>query len=249
MANGIVAIIVTFFSLNLFASPETICGSNDDRVLSFDTKIGRLSELGKYKGCTATLISDSCAITAGHCKEVLDVIEFNTPASKDGVPVPSELHDLYRIDQASIVSEFDGKVGNDYAVFKILPNEITGKLPGVLQGHYNVSFKKPSKGDKIRITGYGVDEGDATGNFAQQTHTGKIKSMGGFFQRPSIITYDVDTTGGNSGSSIILESTNEIIGIHAMGGCSSFGGTNKGTLIAKHAELQKAIKACLQSDR
>lgn len=248
MIKGIAFLLITLFSHSVFSAPETICGSTDDRVLSFDPKVGRLSQFGEYKGCTATLISDSCAISAGHCLAVLDVIEFNTSPSKDGIPVPSQDEDLYRIDKSSIVSHYK-QTGDDYAVFKIHPNTITGKLPGTLQGYYNVSFEKPKKGSVIRITGYGVDKGDATGNYAQQTHTGKIKSMGGLFQKPSVITYQVDTTGGNSGSALILESTNEIIGIHAMGGCHTMGGTNKGTLIAKHKKLKAAIKACLDSDR
>ena len=54
--------------------------------------------------------------------------------------------------------------------------------------------------------------------------------------------------GGNSGSSIILELTQEIIGIHTHGGCTSFGGTNQGTLINEHKKLVAAIKACLDTE-
>lgn len=226
---------------------KTICGRTDDRNLSFEAKVGRLSTLSSNRGCTATLISDSCAITAGHCQRVLVRAEFNTPESVDTVPQPSAKEDVYMIDQESIKLQDEGP-GKDWAVFKFKRNSITGKLPGEVQGYYNVSFRNVRRGKQIRITGYGRDAEDATGNFAQQTHTGKLTSAGGLFSR-TVLKHTADTMGGNSGSSVILEETQEIIGIHSHGGCRSFGGSNQGTLINKHAELKAAIKACLDSDR
>lgn len=246
--------IATFFTVVLsastFAGPQSICGDKDDRVLSFDAKIGRLSTLGEYKGCTATLISEGCAITAGHCLTTLDVIEFNTVASRNGEPVPSHSDDIYTINKKSIVSH-DGGPGNDFAVFKINRHAITGKLPGSIQGFYNVSFDKPKAGDVVRITGYGAAYTNSTGNFAQQTHTGTITSTGkqSFWVKTSNIEHRVDTMGGNSGSSIILEKTNAIIGIHTHGGCHPEGGNNAGTLIAHHTKLKKAIQSCLESEK
>lgn len=238
---------IFFTSLHSFASQKTICGATDDRDLSFELKVGRLSTLDTHKGCTATLIGDSCAITAGHCAPVLIRAEFNTPISVDANPQPSKSEDVYLIDQDTIKLEDNGP-GKDWAVFKFKRNETTGKLPGEVQGYYNVSFNQVKKGDTIRITGYGVDSGDVTGNFAQQTHTGKIVKAGGFFSKTHL-KHTADTMGGNSGSSIILEKTQEIIGIHTHGGCYSGGGANQGTLINKHNNLVVAIKACLNSEK
>lgn len=150
--------LTILLSINIYANSKSICGNRDDRVLSYEPKVGRLSKLEDNKGCTATLISDSCA-----------------------------------------------------------------------------------------ITGYGVDRGDSSGNFAQQTHTGKLKTVGTLINRTHL-RHTADTTGGNSGSSIILESTEQIIGIHSHAGCTSSGGANQGTVIAKHKKLVKAIKTCLASD-
>lgn len=247
MIKGIVISIACVLTLSTsFASQKSICGSNDDRILSYDAKISRLSVTGKHKGCTATMISDSCAITAGHCTPVLVRAEFNTPDSINNEPQASSLKDVYQIDTASIEHQAEGP-GKDWAVFKFKRNRITGKLPGQVQGYYNVSFAKVSKGQRIGITGYGVDDGDLIRNFAQQINTGKITGLGDFMYGNSVIKHTVDTMGGNSGSTIINIDNNEIIGVHSHGGCHS-SGYNMGTLISKHLKLQKAIQKCLASE-
>jgi hypothetical protein len=43
------------------------------------------------------------------------------------------------------------------------------------------------------------------------------------------LAYTADTTGGNSGSPVILEATGQVIGVHTHGGCTSTSGSNKGT--------------------
>jgi V8-like Glu-specific endopeptidase len=247
MNKTLLSSLTILLSINAYADTKSICGSRDDRTLSFEPKIGRLSTMDDNKGCTATLISDSCAITAGHCKTVLIKAEFNTPESIGSIPQPSAKEDIYLIDQSSIKLQDQGP-GKDWAVFKFKRNKYTNKLPGEVQGYFDVSFKSASKGNKIRITGYGVDRGDATGNFAQQTHTGNLKTVGTLFNKTHL-RHTADTTGGNSGSSIILEASQEIIGIHSHAGCTSSGGANQGTVIAKHKQLVAAIKSCLSSDR
>ena len=247
MTKALLGFLTLIISIHSYADSKSICGSNDDRTLSYEPKVGRLSTLENNKGCTATLISDSCAITAGHCKTVLIRAEFNTPESIGGIPQPSQKEDVYLINQDTIDLQ-DAGPGKDWAVFKFKRNQYTNKLPGEVQGNYDVSFKSVRKGNKIRITGYGVDRIDATGNFAQQTHTGNLKTVGTLINK-SHLRHTADTTGGNSGSSIILESTQEIIGIHSHAGCNRSGGANQGTLIKKHKKLIAAIKTCLASDR
>ena len=248
MTKMLLGALTLVASINTYADGKSICGNNDDRILSFEPKVGRLSTMTDNKGCTATLIGDSCAITAGHCKPVLIRAEFNTPISQNGQPQPSADEDVYLIDQDSIKLQDEGP-GKDWAVFKFKPNLLTGKLPGQVQGYYDVSFDEVSKGQKMRITGYGVERGDATGNFAQQTHTGKIVKAGGILFGKTLLKHTADTSGGNSGSSIILEATQEIIGIHSHAGCTRSGGANQGTLLNKHKELVAAIRACINSDR
>ncbi len=245
MIKGIIISTSLLIAASSFARVKSICGQ-DDRVLSFNSKIGRLSEEGMHKGCTATMIGNSCAITAGHCESVLIRAEFNTPVSVDNVPQGSDLKDVYQIDQDTI-NAVNGGPGDDWAVFKFKPNAITGKLPGVVQGTYDVSFDKIKKGMKIEITGYGKDDGDLDKHFAQQVHNGKITKIGNMYSSQAM-EHVADTMGGNSGSSIIRVDTQEIVGIHTHGGCSRYGGSNMGTIISGHSKLIKAIKACLASE-
>ena len=246
MYKGLLTGISLTLSLTAFSSPTTICGEEDDRALSFDARIGRLAVEGEHKGCTVTMISANCGISAGHCLSVLENAEFNTPGSINGEPQASKIEDTYQIDKGSILHE-DSGAGNDWAVFKFKENSITGKLPGEVQGYYDVSFETPSTGDVLRITGYGRDSEDLGKNFAQQSHTGELESLGSWY-RESAFKYTVDTMGGNSGSSVINEATQEIVGIHTHGGCRSSGGANTGTLISAHEELKAAIRACLNSN-
>lgn len=244
-------IIGSLLALNVAQATEikSICGV-DDRVPSSDPKIARLVQSQGDGGCTATMIGRTCAITAGHCKSVMVLAEFNTPMSKNGNAVGSAPEDVYEIDQASITYKNGGQ-GQDYAVFKIKPNAITGQYPGDVQGNYNVAFKTPKAGDRLRITGHGVDYSDPERHLAQQTHTGVMMPQSRWGKK-DVLNYRVDTMGGNSGSSVILEATDEIIGIHSHGGCStsssSKNSANAGTAIAQVPELVKAIQQCLADE-
>lgn len=128
-------------------------------------------------------------------------------------------------------------------------NQITNLFPGDVQGHYNVRLNKNvQKGQLVRITGYGSDSNDPIRHFSQQTHTGIIKKIGGFLTARSRLGYNVDTMGGNSGSSIILEESREVIGVHSHGTCGVWGDYNEGTLISKNNEFKQAIIECLREN-
>ena len=245
--RNIFIVMVLFISMNLYSEEKTLCG-DDNRIFSYDSKVGRVTKSHiSGGGCTATMISKNCGVTAGHCKMILNYIEFNVPhSSANGLSGVVELEDLYAVDQSSIQSIDNHK--SDWAVFKLLPNKKTGISAGEAQGFYDVDFKKPRKKDIVRITGYGLDRVDPIRNASQQTNTGKIISPdGGFFG--SKMGYQVDTEAGNSGSAVILEKSQKIVGIHIAGGCTQNGrGSNKATPITKNSEFISAIKSCLNSD-
>lgn len=226
----------------VMASQKSICGV-DDRVPSSLPSIGRL--LGKITdsgGCTVTMISKTCAISAGHCSSTFGIAQFNTPPSRGGrIQHPSE-EDMYPVDKGASKWVYSG-LGNDWAVLRIKPNKVTGLYAGDVQGTYEVEFNKPRNGDIIRITGYGLDRSDPERNLAQQTHTGEITRF-----RGSTMYHVADTMGGNSGSSIIRESDQKIVAIHTNGGCSSRGGANAATVISENEELKKAIRTCLAEE-
>ena len=71
-------ILALLLTTGVNAAEKSICGT-DDRVPSSLPKIGRL--LGKMSdpgGCTVTMISKTCAISAGHCDSTFGIAQFAT---------------------------------------------------------------------------------------------------------------------------------------------------------------------------
>ena len=241
ITRAFIATMALLAATETYAMNKTICGEVDDRTPSNDPMVGRAIRKGDNGGCTITMIGKACAVSAGHCTSTFEIAEFNTPMSQNGRIGNSLPEDTYEVDQTSIVYR-NGGVGNDYAVLRLMANTLTGKFAGEAQGFYPVSLTGPQVGDIVRITGYGLDSSEPDRNLAQQSHIGPIASLA---TRGARMSHQVDTMGGNSGSSIILESTGEIVGIHTHGGCYTRGGANGSTSIAGHPEFQAAISACL----
>ncbi|MFI4882754.1 MAG: GC-type dockerin domain-anchored protein [Phycisphaerales bacterium JB064] len=216
---------------------DSICGSVDDRTLSSDPRNARLLPVG----CTAWIIDDcaKCFLTAGHCTSSADVVEFNVPlSSSSGSLVFAAPEDQYPVDDASMQSNGGLGIGNDWAYFGTHPNSDTGLTAGQAQGEfYRLALEAPTSAGDIRITGYGSTFGTGaplTWNQVQKTHTGPFVEKDGFG-----ISYQTDTTGGNSGSPVLEEATGLAIGIHTHAGCSTTSGNN-GTAI-DHNALQDAL--------
>ncbi len=230
------------------ADDRSICGSTDDRQLSSDPRAARALPIG----CTAWLIDDCghCFLTAGHCTSSLTVIEFNVPLSTSGGglnhPPPS---DQYSVQASSVQSNGGLGIGNDWAYFGCFANSTTGLTAYEAQGAaYSLApTPPPVSGQSIRITGYGTTSPPVpnTWNQVQKTHVGPYASFSG-----TTVQYATDTTGGNSGSPVVDETTGLAIGIHTHAGCSSGGGANNGTGI-NHAALQAALAnplgVCIQA--
>ncbi len=235
-------LLALMLTTGVSATEKSICGV-DDRVPSSMPKIGRL--LGKMSdpgGCTVTMISKTCAISAGHCDSTFGIAQFNTPPSRNGRIQHPSARDIYPVDKANSEWTYSG-IGNDWAVLRIGPNAETGLYAGDVQGFYEVDFNGPQNGDLIRITGYGLDRSDPERNLAQQTHTGEVVRL-----RGSAMYHVADTMGGNSGSTIIRESDQKIVGIHTNGGCYSRGGSNAATTISNNQKLIDAIRSCLAEE-
>lgn len=230
-----------------FNREESICGANDDRVLSFDPKVGRIVRLdGLGTGCTITMIGKSCAISAGHCTDQLGITYFNTTPSKNYIPqIPNEKNH-YAIIQSSLEYNYHSidPTGTDWAVMRLDKNLVTGLYPGEAQGYYGVSFSIPNKGDAIRLTGYGSSRNPKLDK-AQQVSFGLISRISGIE-----LYHKADTTRGSSGAALILETSNEIVAIHGQGGCgySDESEGNGATMIANNTQLKEAIKVCLEHE-
>ncbi len=207
------------------------CGPNDDRALSSDARVARILPVA----CTAWMIKDCahCFLSAGHCSGGFATVQFNVPLSTGtgsfNHPGPE---DQYAVDSSSL------QVGtsDDWAYFGCFANSTTGLTPFEAQSDAFELVPPPGlSGNTIRITGHGTDGTPSTHNQVQQTH------MGPFTGNGSTLTYQADTEGGNSGSPVIWEQTNQAIGIHTNAGCSTSGsGSNSGTPITQ-AGLQAAL--------
>lgn len=242
-----------------------ICGKADDRVPSFDSKVGRLVKEGAKSGCGATLVGPSCVITIGECAQDRDLVEFNVPASVAGISQASSSEDVYYVDKSATVFKRGG-IGNQWAVLRLYPNKVTQKNAGDVQGFYRLADKKSQSGDPIRVVQYAYALNDTydirqgnipaskypeTMHFAQQVSYGKLVKAG-IFLIPEIIEHDADTSYGSWGSPVINEKTNEVVGINTHGGCRAeymvkLGAryTNSGTSVTGSSEFKRAITACL----
>ena len=228
-------------SFSIYGSDKSICGETDDREFSENKKIGRVND-GTTSVCTVTMIGRKCALSAGHCLSILNEVSFNVPKSRNGELSRASKENLYRVDRYETFYSDNGP-GNDYAVVELLANEVTGKLPGDVQGFYEVSFERAKVGDEVFITGFGRDSRPSR-NHSQQTHEASI-----LYTSQNTIQHNVDTRFGNSGSVIIDKITKKIIGIHTHGACYSGGGSNYGTLISGHTRLKQGIRNCLAREQ
>ena len=220
--------------------PRSICGSVDDRELSYDNRDARLMPVG----CTAWLFTDhgNRMLTAAHCGPAGgDVIQFNVPLSSSGGatrnPGPE---DQYPVDNSSVQDSIGGIfIGNDWAYFGVFDNSNTGMSPGQSYGVNHDLAESPISvdGRPIRITGYGSTSSPVPASWylVQKTHVGPLSSIFG-----NTVRYVTDTTGGNSGSAILDENNQQVIGIHTNAGCGSSGGSNQGTSIFNN-DLQNAL--------
>jgi V8-like Glu-specific endopeptidase len=233
------------------ALPRAICGAIDDRVPSNNPRTGRIVPIG----CTGWLTDRGVLLTAGHCAGPrMQTIEFNVgPSQADGTIVPPAVRNQYRVIADSVVTQTGGTaIGNDWTIFRVLPNTETGLLPEAAQGA-TFQLSNTENPTNVRVTGFGVDgpapnfgaggPRDAT-NQTQQTHVGTLTENSGGASSGTI-RYDADTQPANSGSPVIVDGGNVAVGIHTNGGCTTTGGTNAGTSFRNQA-LWGAVTPDLQ---
>ena len=247
-----ISLAIIFVSLSITSSwsfdiSKGVIG-DDDRVITHDAKIGRLHFKSGQAGCTGTLISKSCGITAGHCKDSMFSIEFNVPSNSSSGPVHSKSRDKYKIDRNSIVLQYNALDDEDWAVFRIIEHKPISKIsrwfskhfeknskienypkqegyfPGEIQKYYDFTTTKNFPGDGISITGYGFDKNKYLDR-VQRSADGQLIDKHSVFS-PFAIFHNVDTTPGQSGAAIIDTTSGKIIGVHNAFVCNSKTKTN-----------------------
>jgi V8-like Glu-specific endopeptidase len=119
--------------------------------------------------------------------------------------------------------------GNDWMYMGTFPNSNTRLtafeaqkktyiLPEKLLNGSAIAVKE---GMKLEIIGYGVTYAPfRSKNQVQQRHSGKLTKINvEQRQKAFVMFYQVDTTGGNSGSAVEDAETGYAVGIHTNGGC------------------------------
>lgn len=258
-------LILSSFSSSIWAN---ICGLEDDRIISNDLRVGRLmlNREGanglETMNCTITMVSNSCAITAGHCLDFTRLrkeVEFKVPRStRFGVRVSSDKYNRYYIDDSDSTYKVqaenrkDNILKSDWAVIKIKPNRKTGKYPGQQYGYFemNTNPNDININDKISSISYGTlsrfDKNKSFGS-TQRMAYGSLKNIFTAKTIQEFFMHDIDTMPGSSGAAI-LNSRDEVIGIHSAGGCKERSGYNSGTLLFQSLEFLNAIRNCIASE-
>ncbi|WGF90227.1 trypsin-like serine peptidase [Marinivivus vitaminiproducens] len=236
---------------------EAACGV-DDRRPQNEPRVGRIYP----RLCTAFLLEGGILATAGHCfrndQRDKQFVHFNTERSdENGTPVVARPADQYKVDADTIICEDctpPGLLehGNDWAVFFVIPNTITGLSPldaqrGFYSLHDDVAITNTAR-RRVRVDGFGANLFRLNESYTNQTADGDYAGL----VRPSVdgdaeVGHWVDTEGGNSGSPIIALDdstgpTDFVFGIHTGGRCDPpQDSPNRGTGFS-HKRLQAAIK-------
>lgn len=230
--------------LSLTGQPHSVVIGEENRLPSFEPRIGRLRE--KRHGvlfCSAALISKSCALTAGHCSFVSYVMEFDIPDGKGKFTYGSP-ENTFEIDRKLSTFESDGK-NKDWAVIKLKPNSITKKLPGEERGFFEISKDDFQPSDRIAVIGYGAAENAFS--FLQQRGDGIINQLSGDTAHRSLfLEHTADTGNSSSGSPVIDLNSFTLIGIHTFGDKERL--VNSATVIMGHQKLQDLIKVCVTEE-
>jgi hypothetical protein len=220
---------------------DSICGV-DDRVPSHERRVGRLLNSSLNAICTAALVSaDACILTAGHCFGAGSVftVEFNCPPSlPSGAIVHPGPEHQYPVDLATL-QRLDAGVGNDWALARLEHNTTHGLSAALLQDFFTLDLP-PAPGAAVRVPGFGSASG--VDNYAHREHTGPLTLVGG--ATGTELQHQVDTSGGNSGSPMIEESTGRVFGIHTHGGCAGSFGINSGTSVLHRGFGQAYLTGC-----
>lgn len=202
-------------------------------------------------------------VTYGACTQNIDFVEFNVPMSIAGVPQFSYPADRYYINKNSVAFEARG-IGQQWAVLKLLPNSVTGKHAGDIQGFYKVAKRKSEDNDPIKVIQYSyalsdteyVREGVNPNQYGDLIHFAQSSSSGSLikasiFLIPEIIEHNADTSYGSGGAPVVNLKTGELIGISTHGGCratylvtAGVRHTNSGTSTTGSSKFRRAIEAC-----
>ena len=214
------------------------------RSKSDNRPIGRVRELFKKSGCTLTMIGKACALSAAHCSDTFQVVEFNVPlSSEEGVENTSREWNIYPIidHKSPFIAGAEGIT--DVAVVRVDKNPFTKIYPGNVQKHYDVDLEyTPKVGDQFVISGYGSNRGARNRLFAVQKETvGAVTDVRTEIEGLKSISHSAQASGGDSGAALRELESGKIIGIHTSSSC----GTARAVIVGNNPKLRQLIEECL----
>lgn len=237
---------------------ERVC-KRDDRKPSQEKRVGRLTPLG----CTVFIADGGVYVSAGHCitnDMARQEVHFNVPPSKPtGEMEFSRLLDRYPVRLNSIAC--DGCYGNelpdgeDWAVFDLAPNSVTGLGAIVAQGGgFQIDSTYKINGapvEIVRIDGFGFSRFPRTTSHTNQFAEGPFAGLTATSSDSHAeVQHYTDTDVGSSGSPIIIVDRNRptsiVLGVHNGGKCNPTDGVpNAGTGFS-NARLREAVNTLME---
>ncbi|MED4988000.1 MULTISPECIES: trypsin-like serine peptidase [Parageobacillus] len=210
--------------------PYVVIGDDGRRVVE-DTSASPFKQISYIElewdnfwgWCTGTLIGKDTVLTNAHC--VID------PYTKQGIRsayvIPGLNNNHYSYGAYEVVDYFvtshwinTGDSSQDFAVLKLAP--YLGKNAGDVAGYLPIRQVTNIVNQTIKIYGYPADKINATGTFSQWGMSGSVER-----EDTNLAFYKLDTYNGQSGAAM-LNSSNEIVGVHRGGYVFSDGQTFNG---------------------
>ncbi len=220
-----VLVILVLISTIGYAQDPRVPAANNSLAAELAPAVGRIINSNGELECTAWIAQGGILLTAGHCPVVGRTLEFDVPNSGTcGELNFSDPENQYEI--KSVVESHNGAHGNDWKIFDVYDNPITGYQPIQAQLKY-IHFAKPNVSSTsiptIRIIGSGRDVSpigqgcsSGAGNFRYgtlQTNAGSNATSSSTSATLNI-EFDIFANDGDSGAPLINESTGEAIAIY-----------------------------------
>lgn len=206
--------------INNEITPFVVIGA-DDRKIVENTRVFPFSSIsyielewadGRRGSCTGTLIGKDRVLTNGHCVVNPDTKRGITKATVyPGVSETTAWFGSYNTIDYFVTSNWinTGSISEDFAVLVLSPSN--GSNAGERAGFAGIRQVTNILNQNIGIFGYPGDLISKKESIDQYGTRGNITS-----EDSSIVNYKIDTAPGQSGSAL-LNTNNQVIGIHSSG--------------------------------
>ena len=237
--KAIQIIVFLIFGMLLSSLRAQSCAT-DNRTPTSHAAVGRIviNNNGSGSGWapgTAWILPNGKLVTAGHVMSDflgsggVIIVEFNVPLSdpNTGQMTRALDEDRYVVDQSTIQMADGGLAsGNDWCVFQVIPNSVTGLTPLEAQNAY-IDIKQDFPAGYIKIIGYGRedDPNNQAYNYASQGNSGYYK--GSSFNN-TYFKFSNYVVKGVSGAPLIDKTDGKAVGIATAAECG-YAGYNGGT--------------------